>query len=91
MIDRLHGVLPHLEQLPSEVQEEIAEYIEGLLGDLEREEAEGNHNGQTLPMMASAKPWHDPVGSWQDLPDTMLEELDHLRHASPPTPPIALL
>lgn len=30
--------------------------------------------------------WQDPAGAWADLPDDMLEELDRLRHASPPTP-----
>ena len=30
----------------------------------------------------------DPAGAWRDLPDSMLEELDQLRHASPPTPPL---
>ncbi len=30
MIDRLQEVLPHLEHLPQETQEEIADYIEAL-------------------------------------------------------------
>lgn len=34
------------------------------------------------------KDWEDPAGVWSDLPDTMLEELDQQRHASPPTPPL---
>jgi hypothetical protein len=29
--------------------------------------------------------WQDPAGAWSDLPDDMLEELDRLRHACPPT------
>lgn len=35
--------------------------------------------------------WIDPVGAWSDLPDTFLEDLDRLRHAVPPTPPIQAL
>lgn len=30
MIDRLHDVLPYLEQLPPEAQEEAAGYVEAL-------------------------------------------------------------
>lgn len=37
MIDRLHDVLPYLEQLPPEIQEEAATYIEALAEALERE------------------------------------------------------
>ncbi len=32
--------------------------------------------------------WEDPAGAWYDLPDSMLDELDRLRHAVPPTPPL---
>jgi predicted kinase len=32
--------------------------------------------------------WEDPAGAWRDLPDTMLEELDRLRHEVSPTPPL---
>lgn len=32
--------------------------------------------------------WVDPAGAWRDLPDTMLEELNRLRHAVLPTPPL---
>lgn len=35
--------------------------------------------------------WIDPVGAWSDLPGTFLEDLDRLRHAVPPTPPIQAL
>jgi hypothetical protein len=38
----------------------------------------------------AGEPWEDPAGAWRDLPDTLLEELDDLRHSSPPTPPIEL-
>jgi len=35
--------------------------------------------------------WQDPFGAWSDLPDTMLDDLNQLRHASRPTPPLELL
>ena len=30
----------------------------------------------------------EPAGAWRDLPDTLLADLDQLRHASSPTPPV---
>lgn len=32
--------------------------------------------------------WQDPFGAWSDLPDTMLDELDQMRHESVPSPMI---
>jgi predicted kinase len=32
--------------------------------------------------------WVDPAGSWSDLPETMLEDLNQMRHSSHPTPPL---
>jgi len=88
MIDRLNEVLPQLEQLPAETQEIVATYIEVLVETLERDARAHGHIQQLSPI---ADPWKDPVGAWSDLPDTMLEELDQLRHAVPPTPPIEQL
>jgi hypothetical protein len=34
--------------------------------------------------------WQDPFGAWSDLPDTMFDDLDQLRHTNPPTPPLEL-
>lgn len=80
MIDRLNKILLQLEQLPTEAQEIVANYIEVLIETLERDATayELSH-------------WKDPVGTWSDLPDTMLGELDQLRHSVPPTPPIEQL
>ncbi len=88
MINRLNEVLPQLEQLPEETQEIVATYLEVLIETLEREAVAHEHIRQISP---SAEPWEDPVGTWSDLPDTMLKELDQLRHAVPPTPPIEQL
>lgn len=63
MIDRLHDILPYLEQLPPEVQEEAANYLASLVNAFE--------------------PWEDPAGAWRDLPDTLLEDLNRLRHGNP--------
>jgi len=88
MIDRLQDVLPYLEQLPPEVQEEAATYLESLAEAFKHESIAPEriqHEVQSLER------WEDPAGAWRDLPDDMLEELDKLRHAAPPTPPIELL
>ncbi len=86
MIDRLQEVLPHLQYLPPETQEEIANYIKFL-----EQEAFARGRIKELPhVAASAEPWEDPAGAWSDLPDDMFEELDKIRHSNPPTPPIEL-
>ena len=86
MNDRLHEILPSLEHLPPEAQEEAATYIAALVEALQ-------HTSR-LHRQASQEPvgveWQDPFGAWSDLPDTMLDELDRLRHASQPTPPLEL-
>jgi hypothetical protein len=46
---------------------------------------EGKDVSSPIP---ETEPWIDPVGAWSDLPDTILEDLDELRHATPPTLPI---
>ena len=91
MIDRLHDVLPYLEHLPPEAQEEAASYIEALAEALEREDFVLGHIRRIPHGIQSVEPWEDPAGAWRDLPDTMLEDLDQLRHASPPTPPLEYL
>lgn len=88
MIDRLHDVLPYLEQLPPEAQEEAADYIEALAEALEHEAFVKGRSRHVPHEIQPMEDWEDPVGAWHDLPDTMLEELDQMRHASPPTPPL---
>lgn len=87
MIDRLQDMLPYLEQLPPEAQEEAAAYIEALTESLERTSRLHGH----APARELEEQWQDPAGAWRDLPDDMLEELDQLRHANPPTPPLEYL
>lgn len=72
MIDRLHRALEHIDELPPELQEQLAEIIEQHTESVD------------FPVSALA-------GAWSDLPDTfdeMLDTLDDIRHASPPTPPV---
>jgi hypothetical protein len=88
MIDRLHDVLSYLEQLPPEAQEEVASYIEALVEALGRETFVPGYPQRVPHEIEPTKHWEDPAGAWNDLPDTMLEELDRIRHASPPTPPL---
>ncbi|HEX3640767.1 MAG TPA: hypothetical protein VHV10_05710 [Ktedonobacteraceae bacterium] len=90
MIDRLQNVLPHLEYLPPEAQEEAATYIAALTEALEFESLVPGRKRPALPQIESVEQWEDPAGAWRDLPDTLLEELDQIRHSSPPTPPLDL-
>ena len=72
MIDRLHRALEHIDELPPELQEQLAEIIEQHTEPVD------------IPSEALA-------GAWSDLPDTfdeMLDALDEIRHASPPTSPM---
>ncbi len=75
MIDRLHDVLPYLEHLPPEAQEEAASYIEALAEALEREAFVPGRIRRIPREIQSNEHWEDPAGAWRDLPDTMLEEL----------------
>jgi hypothetical protein len=90
MIDRLYKILPSLEHLPPEAQEEAATYIEALVESLQRS-SKLHTQASTIPHQEPVnEEWQDPFGAWSDLPDTMLDELDRLRHASQPTPPLEL-
>ena len=91
MIDRLHDILPYLEHLPPEAQEEAADYIEALAETLERRGINPGRFPRIPHRIPPTERWDDPAGAWRDLPDTMLEDLDQLRHASPPTPPLDYL
>lgn len=88
MIDRLQDLWPYLELLPPEAQEEAATYIESLAEALEREAFVSGRLRSMLYERESMEQWQDPAGAWADLPDDMLEELDRIRHANPPTPPL---
>ena len=88
MIDRLHEILPYLEDLPQEAQEEAANYIEVLVEALEREDLVHGSTRHIPYEKQSVEYWEDPAGAWSDLPDTILEDLGQLRHASFPTLPL---
>jgi len=91
MIDRLNEVLPYLEHLPPEAQEEAASYIEALAEAFERADFVLGCIRRIPRKIESIEHWEDPAGAWSDLPDTMLEDMDQLRHASTPTPPLEYL
>ncbi len=90
MIDRLHDALPFLEHLPPEAQEEAATYIEALAEALKYTSMIRTQSTDVSGQKLRNAPWQDPFGAWSDLPDTMLDDLDQLRHASQPTPPLEL-
>ena len=86
MIDRLQEVWPRLQYLPSDMQEEIANYI----GDVEQEALARGRMLGFPDMELGEELWEDPAGALSDLPDDMFEELDKIRHSNPPTPLIEL-
>jgi hypothetical protein len=90
MIDRLHNALHRLEHLPPEAQEEAAIYIEALVETLRRVSVVHASARDVSGEKSIGAQWQDPFGAWNDLPDTMLDELDQLRHMSQPTPPLEL-
>lgn len=89
MIDRLHDVLPYLEHLPPEAQEDAATYIETLVQLWRKVLIIQSHTKDVPNQDPTNEQWQDPFGAWSDLSDTMLDDLDQIRHASSPTPPLA--
>jgi hypothetical protein len=90
MIDRLQAVTQYLEHLPPEAQEEAAIYIEALVEALGYTSIIHTQAEEQSSQHLATSQWQDLFSAWSDLPDTMLDELDQLRHSSYPTPPLAL-
>lgn len=84
-------MLLNLGYLPPEAQEEAATHIQALVEAL-RHTSVIYVSKKDVPDEEEATnvQWQDPFGAWSDLPDTMLDELDQLRHISQPTPPLEL-
>jgi hypothetical protein len=76
MIERLARALEHIEEVPAEVQEELAEQIELFSG------------GDGRDTVGSARGRRSFAGIWRDLPDDMEETLLRWRHEAAPTPPV---
>jgi len=90
MIDRLHDTLLDLERLLPEAHEEAAPYIEALMETLRHAAVTCAHTKSVPNGEASSTQWQDPFGAWNDLPSTMLDELDQIRHGSQPKSPLEL-
>lgn len=88
MIERLQRALKHVEELPPEVQEQLAEQIEEWTEPLDEPPGSSSGGGEdSLPK--SVLDALAVAGAWRDLQgDDEFEALDRIRHASPPTPPI---
>ena len=79
MIERLQQVLTRIEQLPPEIQEEVAAQLEILAEPLEAIPNRTRGKGRSL------------AGAWRDLAwDDEAEAFDRMRHATQATPPIEL-
>ena len=74
--ERLHRALARIEQLPPEVQDELAEQLEAW--------------AEPAQDTATSRPRGRVAGIWRDRTDLadMIEELERLRHEAPPTPPL---
>lgn len=87
MIERLQHALAHLDELSPEAQDDLAQQIEELitlpedLPELHIVPADEHWPSTIRSALAVGGAWSD----WQD--DDEFTALDHLRHASPPTPP----
>jgi len=90
MIDRLHHVLLDLEHLPPEAQEDAATYIGALVETLKHTSVADAHTRDVPDEKTISTEWQDPFGAWSHLPDTMLDELDQIRHGSLPEPLLEL-
>lgn len=62
------------------LDEVVAEIVQWL-GYLSKKEV-----GKTYQEVQAGKQWIDPTGSWNGLPETMLEDLEQIRQSSQPTP-----
>lgn len=83
-------MLLSLEHLPPEAQEEAATHIQALVEALSYKSLMHTSTKDVPSEEATSVQRQDPFGAWSDLPDTMLDELDQLRHSSQPTPPLEL-
>ncbi len=83
MIERLQQVLTRIEQLPPEIQEEVAAQLEALTGPFEEIlNAQMNRTREKSKSLA---------GAWRDLAwDDEADAFDRMRHATQPTPLIEL-
>jgi hypothetical protein len=55
--------------------------------ELSTEEIRATCEHERTNQMVFDHQWQDPFGAWSDLSDTMLDELDQIRHSSQPTLP----
>ena len=84
MTDRLQTMINRLQQLPPQELEEVADRIEELLEQLER-------RVPARKIRQSTSSWRDLIGSWSgDDVDEMFTEMDRIRHANPPSPPLEM-
>ena len=88
MIERLQRALEHVEELPPEAQEDLAQQIEELTEPLEDlPPLEDQAAGNTLPQ--AVRDALALAGAWSDLQvDDEFEALDRICHESKPSPPM---
>lgn len=91
MIDRLQRALEHVDDLPAEVQDEIAQYIEEQTTPAGNEVAASALQEEAARLPRRIRTALAAIGSSRDLQDDdEFAALDRIRHESVPTPPIEL-
>jgi len=85
MTERLRQALLHIDELPTEAQEDVASHIEIFLDP----EAVPQPT-VAISVRATIQQALDLAGAWSDLPGDVdeFEVLDRMRHEAPPTSPI---
>ena len=90
MIERLQRALEHIEELPPEVQEDLAAQIEEMTAPIGKS-PQASHLPDDESLPKSVRDALAVFGAWRDLQDDdEFEALDRIRHSVPPTPPIEL-
>lgn len=90
MIERLQRALEHVDELPPDVQEEIATLIEEWAEPAEMAlSANGHQPGASeADLPKTVRDALAVIGVWRDMPDDAEETLLRMRREVPPTPPM---
>lgn len=93
MIERLQRAMEHIDELPPDVQEEIAALIEEWAEPAEMVPQANGHQPDVseADLPKTVRDALAMMGAWRDMQDDdEFAALDRIRHESEPTPPIEL-
>lgn len=93
MIERLRRALEHIDELPPDVQEEIAALIEESAAPIEIQSwiSDYQSDSSEAELSQTVRGALAVIGAWRDMQDDdEFAALDRIRHESVPTPSIEL-